>query len=66
VGQKRDYPQFFGKKSVSLDLLNDFDMVVILTDHSVYDYPMIVEQSNIVVDTRNACGTILSDKIIKA
>ncbi len=66
VGQKRDYPQFFGKKSVSLENLKDFDIAVILTDHSVYDYSSIVEQSNIVVDTRNACGTILSDKIIKA
>jgi len=66
VGPKRDYPQFFGKKSVPLERLKDFDMAVILTDHSVYDYASIVEQSNIVVDTRNACGIIQSDKIIKA
>ena len=41
-------------------------MTLILTDHSAYDYETIVANSNIVVDTRNACGRIRSDKIIKA
>ncbi len=36
------------------------------SDHSVYDYAKIVEQSKIVVDTRNACEQIKSNKIIKA
>lgn len=66
VGSKREYPQFVGKRGVSLDTLSDFDLTVILTDHTEYDYEKIVQQSKIVVDTRNACGKIKSDKIIKA
>jgi UDP-N-acetyl-D-glucosamine dehydrogenase len=62
----REYKQFVGKKSVSLKNLNQYDLTVILTDHSSYDFESIVDQSNIVVDTRNACGKIKSDKIIKA
>ena len=30
------------------------------------DFEKIVEQSKVVVDTRNACGEIKSNKIIKA
>jgi UDP-N-acetyl-D-glucosamine dehydrogenase len=35
-------------------MLNWADCVVITTDHSVYDYRWIIEQSRLVVDTRNA------------
>ncbi|MBI5428627.1 MAG: nucleotide sugar dehydrogenase [Nitrospinae bacterium] len=66
VGPKREYPQFVGKASASLKNLERFDITVILTDHSEYDYPAIVERSKIVVDTRNACAKIKSDKIVKA
>lgn len=66
VGSKREYPQFVGKKGVPLENLDRFDVTVILTDHSEYNYEAIVRQSKIVVDTRNACGKIKSDKIIKA
>jgi len=62
----REYKQFVGKKSVPLENLNQYDLTIILTDHSSYNCEAIVEQSNIVVDTRNACGKIKSDKIIKA
>ena len=43
------------KKSVALteDVLNKYDCVVILTDHSIYDPKFIVENSQLVVDTRN-------------
>ena len=34
--------------------LASFDCVAILTDHTSFDYPAIVEHSDIVVDTRNA------------
>lgn len=32
------------------------DCVVIVTNHSAYDYPAILEQANLLVDTRNALG----------
>lgn len=66
IGDKREYPQFLGKKRVPLENLDQFDATVILTDHSDYDFEALVSQSNLVVDTRNACAKIKSDKIIKA
>jgi UDP-N-acetyl-D-glucosamine dehydrogenase len=41
------------------------DVVVIVTDHSSYRYPEIVEAARVVVDTRNATRGIQSPKIIK-
>jgi UDP-N-acetyl-D-glucosamine dehydrogenase len=66
IKPRREYKQFIGKQSISLEMLNSYDLTVILTDHSAYDYANIVKKSNLVVDTRNACGNIKSDKIIKA
>lgn len=34
--------------------LNKYDVVVILTDHSAYDYEFIVRHARLIVDTRNA------------
>jgi UDP-N-acetyl-D-glucosamine dehydrogenase len=41
------------------------DCVVIITDHSDYDYAAILENSRLVVDTRNALGKFRSPKIVK-
>ena len=62
----RKYKQFAGKKSVALKKINQYDCVVILTDHTSYDFKAIANQSKIIVDTRNACGKIKSNKVIKA
>ena len=43
-------------ESVSLSALSSYDCVVIATDHTSYDYAQIVEQSPLLVDTRNATG----------
>jgi UDP-N-acetyl-D-glucosamine dehydrogenase len=66
IKPRREYKQFIGKQSVPMEKLNTYDIVIILTDHSIYDYDTIVKQSNLIVDTRNACGHIKSKKIIKA
>ncbi|MCI0511716.1 nucleotide sugar dehydrogenase [candidate division KSB1 bacterium] len=46
----------------SIDLtpeaLRQADVVVITTDHSAYDYPMIVENAKSIVDTRNATKNV--------
>jgi UDP-N-acetyl-D-glucosamine dehydrogenase len=39
-------------------LLNDADCVVIVTDHSSYDWQHVVDQSKLVVDTRNALAQV--------
>jgi len=45
--------------------LSGYDCVVIVTDHSSYDYRKVVEHSNVVVDTRNATRGIKADNIVK-
>jgi UDP-N-acetyl-D-glucosamine dehydrogenase len=44
------------KDSVPLtrDTLKKYDCIVIATDHSCYDYELIVKNASLVVDTRNA------------
>jgi UDP-N-acetyl-D-glucosamine dehydrogenase len=49
----------------NLDTLAQYDAVVIVTDHSSYDYKAIVERSRLVVDTRNATKGIDSEKIVR-
>jgi UDP-N-acetyl-D-glucosamine dehydrogenase len=46
----------FYKKSVSLDknVIKKYDCLVIATEHSCYDYKMIVDNAKLIVDTRNA------------
>ena len=66
IKPRREYKQFIGKESVALEQLNFYDLTIILTDHSTYDYGYIVKNSKLVVDTRNACANIKSEKIIKA
>ena len=63
----RHYPDL-SMKSVELSekKLKRFDCVVIITNHSQYDYSWIVKNSRLVVDTRNATGKLKSIKIIKA
>jgi len=44
--------------------LGQYDCVVIVTDHSDYDYARIVKEAQLVVDTRNATRGIVSSKIV--
>ena len=41
------------------------DCTVVVTDHSTFDYRKVVEQAKLIVDTRNACKGIISDKIVR-
>jgi UDP-N-acetyl-D-glucosamine dehydrogenase len=45
--------------------LGKYDCIVIVTDHSDYDYRGIVAQAQLVVDTRNATKGIDSPKIVR-
>jgi UDP-N-acetyl-D-glucosamine dehydrogenase len=44
--------------------LGQYDCVLIVTDHSDYDYKRIVQESQLVVDSRNATRGIQSPKIV--
>jgi UDP-N-acetyl-D-glucosamine dehydrogenase len=62
VGHGRHYD--LNMTNTPLDNLAQYDAVVIVTDHSDYDYKAIVEQAQLVVDTRNATKGIVSTKIV--
>ena len=63
VGRGRHYN--LNMTSTPLIDLQQYDCVLIMTDHSDYDYAAIVKQSRLVVDTRNATKGIASEKIVR-
>ena len=62
VGRGRKYD--LQMKCAPLDNLAQYDCVLIITDHTDYDYKKIVSESKLVVDSRNATRGIKSDKIV--
>jgi len=62
VGRGRKYE--LNMTSTSLSDLEDFDCVLIVTDHSTYDYKDIVNRSKLVMDTRNATRGISAQNIV--
>ena len=63
VGHGRKYA--LNLTSTPLDKIPEFDCVVIVTDHSQYDFRWIVEKAKLVVDTRNATKGIEAANIVK-
>lgn len=52
----------YNSAPVTTELLAGVDLVVITTDHSSYDYDLIVEQAPYVFDTRNATKDVKHDR----
>lgn len=48
-----------------LDNLAQYAAVLIVTDHSDYDYAKIVREASLVVDTRNATKGIEAENIVR-
>ncbi len=63
VGRGRHYN--LNMTCTPLTHLGDYDCVLIMTDHTDYDYKDIVRQSQLVVDSRNATKGIQSEKIFR-
>jgi UDP-N-acetyl-D-glucosamine dehydrogenase len=63
VGHGRHYA--LNMTNTPLDNLGQYDAVLIITDHSDYDYKRIVEESKLVIDSRNATKGIVSTKIVR-
>jgi UDP-N-acetyl-D-glucosamine dehydrogenase len=63
VGKGRKYD--LQMECSALENLGQYDCVLIVTDHSDYDYERIVRESQLVVDTRNATRGITSAKIVR-
>jgi UDP-N-acetyl-D-glucosamine dehydrogenase len=63
IGKGRKYD--LQMKRSELENLGQYDCVLIVTDHSDYDYRRIVQEAQLVVDTRNATKGIENPKIIR-
>ena len=63
IGKGRKYD--LQMKRTELEQLGYYDCIVIVTDHSDYDYKKIVGEAQLVVDTRNATKGIASPKVVR-
>ena len=63
VGKGRHYD--LQMKNTPLENLGQYDCVLIVTDHSDYDYKKIVDEAQLVVDSRNATKGISSPKVVR-
>lgn len=66
--KQRDYDLNMKSKALSSKMLNAYDVVLISTNHSAYDFQWIVDNAQLVVDTRNACAGVRrgAKKVVKA
>jgi len=63
VGHGRHYS--LNMTCASLDNLTQYDCVLIVTDHSDYDYERIVRESRLVVDSRNATKGMSAPNLVR-
>src|SRR6266581_4132401 len=63
VGRGRHYN--LNMTCTPLEDLGQYDCVLIVTDHSDYDYEQIVRESCLVVDTRNATKGLDAPKVVR-
>lgn len=63
IGKGRHYD--LQMKCVPVGDLSKYDCVLIVTDHSDYDYAWIAQHASLVVDTRNAMRGIQGDNIVR-
>jgi UDP-N-acetyl-D-glucosamine dehydrogenase len=66
--RQRDHDLNMVSRPLNTAMLGQYDAVLIATDHSVYDYQMIVDNARLVIDTRNATADVTapSGRIVKA
>ena len=63
IGKGRKYD--LQMKCAAVEEVEKYDCVLIVTDHSDYDYGWIVEHASLVVDTRNATRGIHRDNLVR-
>jgi UDP-N-acetyl-D-glucosamine dehydrogenase len=63
IGKGRKYN--LQMRRVSLEKIGEYDCVLIITDHSDYDYQRIVAEAQLVIDTRNATAGISSPNVVR-
>jgi UDP-N-acetyl-D-glucosamine dehydrogenase len=66
----REHSALAGRRSVILtpETISTYDAILIATDHDAVDYQMVVSNSKLVIDTRNACAKagITDIRVVKA
>jgi UDP-N-acetyl-D-glucosamine dehydrogenase len=63
VGRGRHYD--LNLDCAPLENIGSYDCVLIVTDHSSYDYARIVHEAPLVIDTRNATRGIVAENIVR-
>ena len=68
ISKLRKYDIQLNSSELTEELISSMDAVVIVTDHTAYDFKWIVKHAKLVIDTRNATQNLSEgrDKIIKA
>jgi len=68
IPKLRKYDIRLNSSELTEELISSMDAVVIVTDHTAYDFQWIVKHAKLVIDTRNATQNLSEgrDKIIKA
>ncbi|MES5949166.1 nucleotide sugar dehydrogenase [Bacillus toyonensis] len=65
----RSFTDKYGEKVSSVELeysrLSEYDCIILITNHKAYDSNMVVKNSKLIVDTRNAFKEFDDPKIIK-
>lgn len=66
--RQREHNLKMTSRKLSAKMLGSYDVVLISTDHSDYDYNWIVKNAKLVVDTRNATSKVRANRsrIVKA
>jgi UDP-N-acetyl-D-glucosamine dehydrogenase len=66
----REYAEFSGRRSqvVNAATIAAYDAVLVSTDHDNIDWPTVVANSKIVIDTRNVCQRkgLMAPNVVKA
>ncbi|MCF7793948.1 MAG: nucleotide sugar dehydrogenase [Candidatus Cloacimonetes bacterium] len=52
-------------QSVDLDKIEEYDAVIIVTDHTSYDYKDILKRAKLVLDTRHACNGLKAENLYR-
>jgi len=64
----RKYNYELNSVDISSESIKEYDLVVVSTDHSDFDYRIIAENAKLIIDTRNVFekNNIVNERIFKA
>jgi UDP-N-acetyl-D-glucosamine dehydrogenase len=62
---EHDHPMTINSIELTEEALHSYDAVVIVTDHTSYDYSWLADNASLIVDTRNATRKLGEQQNIK-